>query len=346
MKITESQLRILIKEMLLQERSTLPAGVDLYHRSRHNFKVGDIVDGSHSSRFRDISTVEKVIEIGRVNIINSEWKRENPSFYKTIKRKRTLITPEPPAVDPNQKPLSRLNCVYASLIPRSRFMNYGKLYRVKLLDDNYQITNSMEIDRLHDMISRKAHDYDYQMFKENEAAITEDLARWFRSDIERYFQEPKINKLNLQDIEVYARKMQVVEAIDEKDKILTGDSFVSSEPITVMAHFYVDENTKSKLAQMFSDIGVEIESQDWKGYKVVIPANKKFTLSSINKRIADKTKKPSSYDYDDNKYPVKDMKISFEEYPKIYLSVSGGATDRGANKIYKDIRSGKIKKVM
>jgi hypothetical protein len=49
MQITESQLRTFIKEMLLQERSTLPVGVDLYHRSRHAFKVGDIVDGSHSA---------------------------------------------------------------------------------------------------------------------------------------------------------------------------------------------------------------------------------------------------------------------------------------------------------
>jgi hypothetical protein len=307
--------------------------------------VGDIIDGSHSSKLRDESSSEKVIEAGRVDMINSAWKRENPSFYKTVKRKRTLITPEPPAVDPNQKPLSRLNCVYASLIPRSRFMNYGKLYRVKLVDDNYQIANSMLIDSLHEMISRKTSDYDYRMFRENEDSIIKDILFSVRFYVERYFEEPKIDKLNLQDIEVYARKMQVVEVVDEKDKILTGDTVISSEPITVMANLYVDENTKSKLKQMFADIGVEIEDYDWKGYKVVIPANKKFTLSSINKRIADKTKKPSSYDYDDNKYPVKDMKISFEEYPKIYLSVSGGATDRGANKIYKDIRSGKIKKV-
>jgi hypothetical protein len=40
------------------------------------------------------------------------------------------------------------------------------------------------------------------------------------------------------------------------------------------------------------------------------------------------------------------MKINFEEYPKIYLSIPGGATDRGANKIYNGARSGKIKKVM
>jgi hypothetical protein len=143
-----------------------------------------------------------------------------------------------------------------------------------------------------------------------------------------------------------AFSLGLLEVVDEKDKILTGDTVISSEPITVMANLYVDENTKSKLKQMFADIGVEIEDYDWKGYKVVIPANKKFTLSSINKRIADKTKKPSSYDYDDSKYPVKEMKINFEEYPKIYLSIPGGATDRGANKIYKDIRSGKIKKVM
>jgi len=342
MKITESHLRTLIKEMLLQERSTLPTEVDLYHRSRHNFKVGDIIDGSHSSKFRDESSVEKVIEAGRVNMINSAWKRENPSFYKTVKRKRTLITPEPSAIDSNQKPLSRLNCVYASLVPRSRFMNYGKLYRVKLVDDNYQIANSMLIDSLHDKISRKTSDYDYRMFRENEDSIIKDILFSVQFYVERYFEEPKIDKLNLQDIEVYARKMQVVEVVDEKDKILTGDTVISSEPITVVAYAMLNEKIKDNFEQMFADIGVKIKKLEY-DYEVVIPANKKFTLSSLNKRITNRVQgPPDSY----SKYPVSSIIFQFEEYPEVYFTVRGGSNDNGANKIYNGARSGKIKKVM
>lgn len=110
-------LQRLIREILL-EYSVNPAST-LYHRSSHDFKVGDILTAQMDPKTGQHWLASKAVE----KDLESLRKREYPDLP------------------------SRFNCVYLSFVPRSRFLAKGKLYAVEPIGKTH-VVNSQIIDEL------------------------------------------------------------------------------------------------------------------------------------------------------------------------------------------------------
>ena len=310
-------LKSLIRESLLNERSTLPAGVDLYHRSSKTFKVGDIIDGSYASKVRNASTAEIALERIRKSKIERSWQRDwkykNPPKGRGKKR---VEIPAPPIPDDFDTGPSRLTSVFASLIPRSRFMNYGKLYRVKIVGDVYKIADSRLIDEIHKKSIEENH------IEEVIYAISYLADRYFEQDV-------KITKYNLNDIEIYAPKMQVVEVIEEEGRVLSGNKYVSDSPITIQISYRPDDEVSRKLEEE----GFVIEAGGYYA-NLTIPAGTVIKFEAVNKR-------DNKRDFEYN-FAAKSMTLSFDNVPDFYAKIY--SSDE-ATKLYKLARSGKLRKV-
>ena len=325
--MNSNSLRPLIREMLLIERSTLPPGVDLYHRSGKTFKVGDIIDGSYASKSRNASIAEIALEMIRKSEIEkswqNDWRSKNPPKGRGKKR---VEIPAPPVPDDFDTGPSRLTSVFASLVPRSRFMNYGKLYRVKIVGDVYKIANSRIIDEIHNKSYQASNDYsDYDKDGRIQGVM------WAISHLaHRYFeQDVKITKYNLDDIEIYAPKMQVVEVIEEEGKVIAGNKYVTDSPITVEVPYAPNENDSRKLEEE----GFKISPGSYKTI-LTIPAGTVINFASITKRD---NKKDFEYNF-----ALKMMVISFDNVPDYYARIY---SSDDATKLYKLARSGKLKQV-
>lgn len=178
-------MRLTIKELrghiglLLREYKT-SSGVTLYHRSQNDYKVGDVItpgDVEGTSKYRvSKSDLETALENYR--------KKNSPNLP------------------------SRLTCLYASLVPRSRFLSKGKLYAIEPIGITHT-TNSRLIDKIH--YSR------YGFY---------DLA-------EAYWEGEEPTKSNLQDMEVLMNSAKVVEIIKEDNRLKSGDKikFESASPV-------------------------------------------------------------------------------------------------------------------
>ena len=102
MRITVRQLRLIINEALLCEYTPSP-NVTLYHRSYVKFDVGQVL------------TAQKDLKTGKHWLASRRCERDLEDYRKKHH-------PELP---------SRFDCVYATLEPRSRFLNKGYLYAVE-----------------------------------------------------------------------------------------------------------------------------------------------------------------------------------------------------------------------
>jgi hypothetical protein len=204
-------------------------------------------------------------------------------------------------------------------------MNYGKLYRVKIVGDVYKIADSRLIDEIHN----KTYDADYYSENDKEGrvrgvmyAISYLAHRYFEQDV-------KITKYNLDDIEIYAPKMQVVEVIEEEGKVITGNKYVSDSPITVRISYIPNENDSRKLEEE----GFTISPGDYDA-DLTIPAGTVINFASITKRD---NKKDFEYNF-----ALKMIVISFDNVPDYYARIYNSDD---ATKLYKLARSGALKQV-
>ena len=190
--MSHRNLQILIRE-ILQEYAVNPAST-LYHRSSHDFKVGDILtaqaDPKTGQHWLASKNVEKDLESLR--------KRDYPDLP------------------------SRFNCVYLSFVPRSRFLNKGKLYAVEPIGQMHCV-NSQIIDELSQT--------NYPSY----------------SLMEEYWQGSEPSRSNINDLEVLVTSARVIEVISEENKrIRPGDTieFTDAAPIIEAQIDYYWSNPK------------------------------------------------------------------------------------------------------
>jgi hypothetical protein len=178
--MSSRNLHRLIREILL-EYSVSPTST-LYHRSPKDFKVGDILTAQMDPKTGQHWLASKEVE-------------------RTLERIRKEQHPDLP---------SRLNCVYLSFVPRSRFLSKGKLYAVEAIGNTHCV-NSQIIDELGQT--------SYPSY----------------SLMEEYWQGSEPYRSNLGDLEVLATSARVIEVVqDDIDKrIHPGDTieFLEGAPI-------------------------------------------------------------------------------------------------------------------
>lgn len=176
--------------------SEISENVTLYHRSKYPMKVGDIIkpkkdeDGKH-------------------------WTESVPSEV-ALELMRRKEYPDRP---------SRFNCVYSSVIPRSRFVDKGMLYVVKP-KGKMIVTDSALIDKIHEQFDRRTFDssefHDHTKLAQIVKAEPERL-EYFLPYLEakQYWEGSNIKRK--EDIEVLSDEAVVIEIIDETGKRLTQD---------------------------------------------------------------------------------------------------------------------------
>ncbi len=180
MKIKVADLRKLIREALLLEY-TLSNDVTLYHRSPQKFKVGDIL------------TAQTDPATGKHWLEKKQYEREMEDYRKKN--------------HPNLP--SRLNCIFSSFHPRSRFIGKGRLYAVKPIG-KIHIVDSKIIDQL-GRNSWKDNDWGYDS-----------------SLIEEYWQGTEPRRGNLADMEILSDSAEVLEVLDEPKRLMRGAKIVFS----------------------------------------------------------------------------------------------------------------------
>lgn len=119
---------------------------------------------------------------------------------------------------------SRLDCVYASFVPRSRFVSKGYLYEVRPVGATH-IADSNIIDELGN-------------------------TRFVRSLIEQYWSGADPYRSNIDTLEILMSKAVVTAVVDESEsRMFRGDviSFGSDAPtLTAEINFYVDGKSEDK----------------------------------------------------------------------------------------------------
>ena len=230
----------LILEQLLSEIS---ANTPLYHRSMRKMNVGDAIEipkndtGKHalSSKMGEIA----------------------------LEQERKEIAPDAP---------SRLNCVYSSLIPRSRFVDKGYLYRVKPTGRIFTADSSL-IDTIIEKFDREYYEYisryDQPERKEIEQELLQNPTRltgYLPSEAYYYWKGSLPNlsdKSALRDIEVLSDGAIVTEVISEDEKstpFVTGDDVVVTESGKLKAS--LDLYINSKLASKDEDVKPDLTEKE------------------------------------------------------------------------------------
>jgi len=164
----------------------------LYHRSFKKYKVGDIIQPSVGKKGYHWSE-DNVMEIGL-----EEFRKQN---------------------FPNRP--SRSNCVYSSVIPRSRFSDKGYLYVVKLIG-NYFMTDSLLIDQLNEDL--------YQNQKDTPGFLSlEDAKKYPKTvmdclgyyNMNRYWKGVKsLPKNRWGDLEVLSNAVEIIQVIEDSPQQL------------------------------------------------------------------------------------------------------------------------------
>ena len=189
----------LLLEQLLNEIST---NTPLYHRSLRKMNVGDAIEIP-----KDLTTNKHYLA--------------NKMGELALEQERKEIAPDAP---------SRLNCVYSSLIPRSRFVDKGYLYRVKPTGRIF-VADSTLIDTIMERFDREYYErvgsYDQQDRKEIEQDLLQNpskLTNYLPREAYEYWMGEKPNiaafgKAALRDIEVLSDGAIVTEVVSESDKL-------------------------------------------------------------------------------------------------------------------------------
>ena len=218
----------LLLEQLLNEIST---NTPLYHRSLRKMNVGDVIEIP-----KDLTTNKHYLA--------------NKMGELAMEQERLLEAPDAP---------SRLNCVYSSLIPRSRFVDKGYLYRVKPTGRIF-VADSTLIDTIMERFDREYYErvsrYDQQDRKEIEQDLLQNpskLTNYLPREAYEYWMGEKPNiaafgKAALRDIEVLSDGAIVTEVVSESEKstpFVMGDDVVVTESDKLRANLtlYINSAT-------------------------------------------------------------------------------------------------------
>lgn len=217
----------LLLEQLLSEISV---NTPLYHRSLRKMSVGDTVEIPKDSTSGKHYLANKMGEIA-------------------LEQERKEIAPNAP---------SRLNCVYSSLIPRSRFVDKGYLYRVKPTGRIF-VADSTLIDSIMEQFDREYYEY-ISRYDQSERKNIEDsliknpsrLTGYLPYEAYYYWkgETPNVAALGksaLRDIEVLSDGAIVTEVINESEKstpFVMGDDVVVTESGKLKASLDLYINSK------------------------------------------------------------------------------------------------------
>ena len=218
----------LLLEQLLREIST---DTPLYHRSLRKMNVGDAIEIPKEPSSGKHYLASKMGELA-------------------LEQERLLEAPNAP---------SRLSCVYSSLIPRSRFVDKGYLYRVKPTGKIF-VADSTLIDTIMERFDREYYErvssYDQQERKAIEQELLRNpsrLTKFLPSEAYYYWQGDKPNiaafgKAALRDIEVLSDGAIVTEVVSESEKstpFVMGDDVVVTESDKLRANLtlYINSTT-------------------------------------------------------------------------------------------------------
>ena len=216
----------LLLEQLLNEIST---NTPLYHRSLRKMNVGDAIEIP-----KDLTTNKHYLA--------------NKMGELALEQERKEIAPDAP---------SRLNCVYSSLIPRSRFVDKGYLYRVKPTGKIF-VADSTLIDTIMERFDIEYYDYirRYDSYDQQERKAIEQellqnpsrLTEFLPSEAYYYWKGSVPNKDTLRDIEVLSDGAIVTEVVSESEKstpFVRGDDVVVTESNKLKASLdlYINSTT-------------------------------------------------------------------------------------------------------
>ena len=213
----------LLLEQLLREIST---DTPLYHRSLRKMNVGDAIEIPKEPSSGKHYLASKMGELA-------------------LEQERLLEAPNAP---------SRLSCVYSSLIPRSRFVDKGYLYRVKPTGKIF-VADSTLIDTIMERFDREYYEYisryDQPERKEIEQELLQNpskLTNYLPSEAYYYWKGSVPNKDTLRDIEVLSDGAIVTEVVSESEKstpFVRGDDVVVTESNKLKASLdlYINSTT-------------------------------------------------------------------------------------------------------
>ncbi len=197
----------------------------LYHRSPIKLKVGDKI-------------VKPKTKDGK------NWMASKP-FELAMEAERKQYFPDKP---------SRMDCVYSSLVPRSRFIDKGYLYRIKPTG-RIHITDSTWLDKSADEFERRTSHYygeDYQRFLKGIAEQPEAYTHYLPPAATYYWEGATPTRENIKDIEVLSDGAVVVEEIEETGKskpIMPGDQYKVTKDNKLIAHLDLYINSKYEKGQ-------------------------------------------------------------------------------------------------
>jgi hypothetical protein len=235
----------LLLEQLLREIST---NTPLYHRSMRKMNVGDAIEIPKEPSSGKHYLASKMGELA-------------------LEQERLLEAPNAP---------SRLSCVYSSLIPRSRFVDKGYLYRVKPTGKIF-VADSTLIDVIMERFDREYYEYISRYEQPERKEIEQDLLQnpskltnYLPSEAYYYWKGSVPNKNTLRDIEVLSDGAIVTEVVNESEKstpFVTGDDVVvtESDKLKASLDLYINSKTLAKGEEVKSDL-TEQEINDLLNY--------------------------------------------------------------------------------
>ena len=269
--------------------------------------------------------VGDVIEIPKDLTTNKHY-LANKMGELAMEQERLLEAPDAP---------SRLNCVYSSLIPRSRFVDKGYLYRVKPTGRIF-VADSTLIDTIMERFDREYYErvsrYDQQDRKEIEQDLLKNpsgLTEFLPSEAYYYWKGSVPNKDTLRDIEVLSDGAIVTEVVSESEKstpFVMGDDVVVTESDKLRANLtlYLNSTTAK---------GDEVKSN-------YTPEEINSLLNYIGNNIFDGVKaEPSKYT--ENSY---DFLGNLKKGAKLKI-ISLASNIRGGRSAY-NIAAGKYETIM
>jgi hypothetical protein len=235
----------LLLEQLLREIST---NTPLYHRSMRKMNVGDAIEIPKEPSSGKHYLASKMGELA-------------------LEQERLLEAPNAP---------SRLSCVYSSLIPRSRFVDKGYLYRVKPTGKIF-VADSTLIDVIMERFDEEYYEYISRYEQPERKEIEQDLLQnpskltnYLPSEAYYYWKGSVPNKNTLRDIEVLSDGAIVTEVVNESEKstpFVTGDDVVvtESDKLKASLDLYINSKTLAKGEEVKSDL-TEQEINDLLNY--------------------------------------------------------------------------------
>ena len=235
----------LLLERLLSEIST---NTPLYHRSMRKMNVGDVIE------------IPKETSSGKHHLASNMGEL-------ALEEERKEVAPDAP---------SRLNCVYSSLIPRSRFVDKGYLYRIKPTGRIF-VADSTLIDTIMERFDREYYEYisryDQPERKEIVRTLLQNPSRltgYLPSEAYYYWKGSVPNKDTIRDIEILSDGAIVTEVVSESEKstpFVIGDDVVvtESDKLKASLDLYINSETIAKGEEVKSNL-TEQEINDLLNY--------------------------------------------------------------------------------